>query len=394
MHDRLTFPQFLRQYLPYLMPSVFLIYLVLETYQIDFRPYYVAGKLIPMGLDPYLNYVTQFPELFSPVNAKDTAGSGFIYPPFAALLFVPFGFLPYITAKTIYSVLMLGCLWWFLFRLVRQQKFVVSGGAIALVMASFPILGNFERGQIDIFVCCLTVIAFYHYQTTQRSTLAAFLLGLACHIKIFPVVALLYFLAKRQFQLVVKTIGVILLLTLGPVSFFGTKIYTSYLQRMFPNLFGQLFPAGPIDVHGQGVVNRVVQAIDGRGLRVTHDFVNGYMNPLLNKTPFFAILVGLIALFILIRLLRKQPIEHQFFSALNAIHLCNPQTWIMGIVWYIPFFIYFFDRAKAWGKVILMLPLFLPPFLNASGMVAYAIPLAFAFPRVRDRLLEMPDASE
>jgi hypothetical protein len=90
---------------------------------------------------------------------------------------------------------------------------------------------------------------------------------------------------------------------------------------------------------------------------------------------------------VLLYRLRREPQTHQFFAALNAIHLCNPQTWIMGLVWYIPFFIYLFDRANSLGKFILILPLWMPPFTNSNGMLAYAIALAFSFSTVRDRLL-------
>jgi Glycosyltransferase family 87 len=387
MTQRLTFMQFLRQYLPYLMPSALLIYIVLETYQIDFRAYYIAGKLVGMGLDPYRNYVTQFPALYGPINAESTASSGFIYPPVAALIFWPLGYLPYVTAKAVYSVLMLGGLWALLWRLVRQQWFVVSGGAIALVILSFPVIGNFERGQVDLWVCGLTVWAFYHYQQTRRSTLPAMLLGLACSIKIFPIVTLLYFLAKRQFRLVIKTVVAILLLVLVPLLHFPTTVYQHYVQRILPNFFGQLPLLGPIDLHGQSVVNRIVMAIEGRKLLVTHDYVNGYMNPFLLNQPVLSMGIGLAALALLLYRLRHQPQSDQFFAALNAIHLCNPQTWIMGLVWYIPLFIYFFDRANSLGKFILILPLWMPPFTNSNGMLAYAIALAFSFSGVRDRLL-------
>jgi Glycosyltransferase family 87 len=387
MTQRLTFMQFLRQYLPYLMPSALLIYIVLETYQIDFRAYYLAGKLIGLGLDPYLNYVTQFPELYGPINAEDTASSGFIYPPFAALLFWPLGYLPYVTAKAVYSVLMLGALWALLWRLVQKQWFVVSGGAIALALLSFPVIGNFERGQVDLWVCGLTVWAFYDYQQTHRSTLPALLLGMACSIKIFPIVAVLYFLAKRQFRLVIKTAIAILLLITAPLLYFPTTVYQHYVQRILPNFFGQLQPLGAIDLHGQSIVNRIVMAIDGRKLLVTHDYVNGYMNPFLLNQPVLSMSIGLAALALLLYRLRREPPTHQFFAALNAIHICNPQTWIMGLVWYIPFFIYFFDRANSLGKFILILPLWMPPFTNSNGMLAYAIALAFSFPAVRNRLL-------
>jgi hypothetical protein len=176
---------------------------------------------------------------------------------------------------------------------------------------------------------------------------------------------------------VIKTLGAILVLIVAPIGYFGLEVYHNYLRRMFPGIFGQLVLAEPVNLHGQGVVQRVVQAIDGKGLLISHDFVHGYMNPLL-RTPSLSFTIGLVALLVLIFWTRKRSIEYQFFGALNGIHLINPQTWIMGLVWYIPFFLYQFDKANTWGKVILALPLFIPPSSNANGMLAYAIVLGFA----------------
>jgi Glycosyltransferase family 87 len=376
----LTFPRFLRQYLPYLLPSVFIAYLVLESYQMDFRPYYVAGKLLLLGRDPYLNPVTEFPQLYTPINAEAHPYSGFIYPPFATFLFAPLALLPYASAKLVYSGLTLACLWSLLFWLARLVSFELTGGAIALVMASFPVLAHFERGQFDLFVCYLTIVAFGLYQRSRRSTLPACLLALAIGTKIFPFAVLIYWTIKRQYQLVIKTIFVLFILVFGPLLYFSPTVYLHYCQTLLPKVFGLLMRAGPIDVHGQSHAHRMVQAIDGNGLRITHDFVNGYMNPFL-RNPVYSFSIGLIALGVMIYCHRKQPIVPQFFASLTAILLINPNTWIMGVVWYIPFFLANFDRATAPQKILLVLPLFLPPSLNASGMLAYAIALGFGITR-------------
>jgi Glycosyltransferase family 87 len=373
----LTFPRFLRQYLPYLLPSVLIAYVVLESYQMDFRPYYVAGRLLLLGRDPYLNAVTEFPALYVPGNADALSHSGFVYPPFATVLFVPLALLPYATAKLIYSGLSLACLWSLLFWLVRLVTIEVSGGAITLVMCSFPVLAHFERGQFDLFVCYLTIVGFGIWRRSGKSTLPALLLALAIGTKIFPFVALLYWAVKRQYRLVVKTLLALLVLMVAPLVYFGPTVYQHYGQALLPQVFGPLIAAGPIDLHGQTFAHQVVQAIEGNRLRLSHDFVEGYMNPFL-RNPAHSFSVGLIALGVMIYATRKQSIEQQFFSSLNAIHLINPKTWIMGLVWYIPFFLENFDRAKPPQKVLLALPLCLPPSLNASGMLAYAIALGWA----------------
>ena len=60
---------------------------------------------------------------------------------------------------------------------------------------------------------------------------------------------------------------------------------------------------------------------------------------------------------------------------MNWINIINPISWIMGLIWYVPLFIYSFDKVKPSYKLILVLPLILPPFLNASGYLAAFISL-------------------
>ena len=379
--------RFLREYFIYLLPSAFVIYLVLESYQIDFRPYYIAGKAILFGLDPYLNHVNEYPEFYVPINANDSPYSGFIYPPFASLLFLPFGALPYVQAKLYYSIFILIILWSLLFELVRQSQFTIKGETLLFVMASFPVLASFERGQIDILICYLATLSFLIYQRQHSKALSGFLLALACGIKIFPGVILLYFILKKEFKLVTYTLGFVGVLVLAPIAYFGTPVYTHYLQEIFPDLFGALTSPGAISTHGQAVVDRVVKSVDSNGLRVTHDFVHGYHNPFLRGNLLGAAIVGLIVFAMLMYYLRRSPIEHQFFSIINTILVFNPQTWIMGLVWYVPLFIYLFGRANHLGKFILVLPLFVPPFTNSNGMLAVAIAIIFAIPTTNKRLI-------
>lgn len=379
--------RFIQTYFIYLLPSVFIIYLVLESYQIDFRPYYIAGKSVLYGLDPYINQVAQHPEFYTPVNANESPTSGWIYPPFASFLFVPIALFPYHTAKIIYSSFILIILWLLLFEMVRESNFRIKGEALLFSMVSFPVFAAFERGQIDILVCYLTVLGFLLHKRYQQKVLPAFLIALGICIKVFPAIAILYFLVKRQFKLALYSIGFVIALLVAPIPYFGISVYSSYAKRMMPGIFGEITSATPITLQGQAVINRVVMSVDSKGLRVTHDFVNGFMNPFLRGKFFLALIVGTIAFFILLYYLKRESIELQFFSILNCIHLLNPQTWIMGIVWFIPLFTYLFDRANHLGKFILLLPLFMPPFTNSNGMLAYAVTLLFAIPKTRKNLL-------
>lgn len=387
---KLSIGQFFRQYFVYLLPSVVLVYIVLESYQIDFRPYYVAGRSILLGLDPYLNPVNHHPALFTPVNAEDRPWSGFIYPPFAALLFVPFAMLPYGTAKIVYSAVVLIALWLLMFQLVRNNLTRLNPAAIALCMGSFPAIASFERGQIDIIVCALTMTAFYSYENARRKILPGVLLAIACGIKVFPFVALIYFGVKRQFKLLFSTVLTLGLLLGLPFLYFGNSVYFNYLKRLFPEVFGKITAAAPISVHGQDVVNRVVLAIEGNKLWVTHDFVHGYMNPFLRGKAALAMAIGLGVFALIGWFVKRRSTQEQFVSLINSLHVFNPQAWIMGMVWYFPFVMFQFNNATDLGRLVLLLPLFLPPSTNANMMLSIAVTLAFAVPASRRQLLQTP----
>jgi hypothetical protein len=82
--------------------------------------------------------------------------------------------------------------------------------------------------------------------------------------------------------------------------------------------------------------------------------------------------------------------QEQFVSLINTLHVFNPQAWIMGMVWYFPFVIFQFNNATDLGRLILLLPLFLPPSTNINMMLSVVVTLAFALPRSRPKLLQTP----
>ena len=95
----------LSQYLVCILPIAILIYISLDSYGVDFRVFYLAGKAVTKSLDPYINWVHRFPEFYSPVNANLNVFSGWRYPAFSSLLFVPFSFFSYVTAKLLFVIL-------------------------------------------------------------------------------------------------------------------------------------------------------------------------------------------------------------------------------------------------------------------------------------------------
>ena len=194
--------RFLRDYGIYGLPLVFLVYLALESFQIDFRAFYLAGKAVLLGLDPYLNHVGVRPEFYAPINAEDLAFSGFRYPPLAALLFVPLALLPYGISKLVFSLLIWLVLAWIAYAMVLRSGWRLQGEALLFAGISFPVLAVIERGQIDPLPVALVLASYGMARRPGRQGWAGFLLALAAVIKVFPLVVLLEWIRRRRWRLV------------------------------------------------------------------------------------------------------------------------------------------------------------------------------------------------
>ena len=385
--ERGSLRRFLRDYGIYGLPVVFLIYLALESYQIDFRAFYLAGKAVLLGLDPYLNHVGTRPEFYAPVNAEGSASSAFRYPPLAALLFAPLALVPYAVSKVLFSLLMWLLLVGIAYQLVRRSSWRLPGEALLFAGVSFPVLAMVERGQIDPLMVALVLASYGVAMRPGRQRLAGFLLALAGVLKIFPLVVLLDWIVRRRWRLVLWTLvwaGVLLVL---PWPLLGQQVYGHFWQRTLPELLGPITTANPIELHGQGIdLGRLARALDGNGLVLSHDFTNGFMNPLFQNNSAGAIVCGLVLSVVLLLAARGAPSDLRFYAVLNLINLFNPLAWIMGLVWYLPLFFSLYPSVSRLGRWLILLPLFLPPFLNANAALAYVIAVAFLVARRTPRL--------
>ncbi|HSK33839.1 MAG TPA: glycosyltransferase 87 family protein [Propionicimonas sp.] len=135
-------------------------------------------------------------------------GLGFTYPPFAALVLVPFALLDSVSGKVIWTALTFVVTVGAIFLLVRLSgRGLVAGsparapqlswiaGLSIPVMLSYPFLHNLIVGQVSLFVIALALFDHLLPRRWQGT-----LVGIAAAIKLTPLVFLPYYLVTRQWR--------------------------------------------------------------------------------------------------------------------------------------------------------------------------------------------------
>ncbi len=248
-------------------------------------------------------------------------------------------------------------------------------------MFSFPVIAAVERGQVDALIVCLSV---FSYSLTVRqpsfrySSGAAFLLAIAGMLKLFPFFLLIFYGVRRQWRFVGATLAYAVVLFALPYPFLVRSSYGNFFRRSLPEHFGQIATDLSTDLQGQGVVDRMVHSVDSTNLLATHSLSSGGMNPWMMENTLGAVICGLVLSGLLFIAMHRTPPNFQFYAFLNVINLFNPVSWIMGLIWYIPLFLYLSRFVSRLGLFLLLAPLFSPPLLGANAVLAYVLAIVFA----------------
>jgi len=369
-------------YLICLTPFPLLAYLGLESYGVDYRAFYLAGKAVLQGLDPYLNHIAISSDFYGPINAELAYYSGWKYPPLSSYFFAPFALLPYEMSKAIFIFLSFCIAASVLAVAIHFSKRTLPPESVLIALVSFPIVATVERGQIEIALVSLAVIAVYLISRGSILVGIALIFVLAS-VKVYPfLLALIALRMGRSSQwrsLTGALISFALILGLTCV-FTPSNWQHSFRERMaieFDRVPGKVLASLPAD---SGVIegSSTVRSSDSRNLIHSHDFVFGFGNPLLTRQTFVAGLLGLAGVVSSLYVNRHQALFQQSLALMPWINIANPLSWIMGLVWYLPLFFYSYGRLSPRIRFLACLPLILPPALNASAYLAAVITLVIA----------------
>jgi len=365
------------KYIISLCPIFLIFYISNETYAIDYRAFYLAGKSILNNLNPYLNHVSLNIDFYGPINSELSKYSGWKYPPLASYLFAPFAVLPYELSKNLFNLISLLSGSLIIFLTIKKKLLDINPSALLIVGISFPLLATISRGQVEVLLLCLSLISLYFFNK-GNIILSSLTLAVIGFIKIFPLLLAISFIKSK------KRIRFFLFLTFSLLALYLLNNFLcpiEWRQTFFERLFipRDQIPMGDLKElpNGLGVIkdSMMVRTSDARDLFHSHFFVFGFANPLLYNNILVSGIIGVFGALITVIKSTKYSLTLTFFSVMNWINIINPISWIMGLIWYIPLFIYSYNKVKKSFKFIIILPLILPPFLNISGYAASIISL-------------------
>ena len=365
------------KYIIALSPIFLIFYISNETYAIDYRAFYLAGKSVINNLNPYLNHISLSSDFYGPINSELSKFSGWKYPPLASYIFTPLAKLPYELSKNIFNLISLLSISLVTFFIIKKRIFHLNPFSLIIVGISFPFLAIISRGQVEILIVCIALISLYFYKQ-DKICLSASLIAIMGFIKVFPLLLSLAFIKSfRKKKFFIYLISSLLILYFLNLTLCPLEWRQSFIERvMIP--WNQM-PLGDLKElpNNLGVIkdSMMVRTSDARNLFHSHFFVFGFANPLLSNNLFLSGLIGIIGAAICLFKYTKYSTSLCFFSIMNWINIINPISWIMGLFWYVPLFIFSYEKIKPSLKIIITLPLILPPFLNISGYLAAIISL-------------------
>ena len=211
------------------------IWLAATSLQQDLAAYWIAGRACRLGLDPYLNQVgsAAAPALWDGIAIF--RHSRFLYPPLVAELFRPLAALPYREAKLIFTAAMLaawGAAGWLG---ANRRSRIWFFGSSALF---FPLYRHLERGQIDLLILFLLVLA-WRARARPFVAGAALAMGVLCKPGLLMLLPVLW--AGGRARIVAGALGAGLVLWGLTVAIAGPARLHEYLSSVLPRvaLYGE-----------------------------------------------------------------------------------------------------------------------------------------------------------
>jgi hypothetical protein len=320
--------------------------------QQDFAAYFVAGAARNAGLDPYVNHVggAAAPSLWDGVDVF--AHSRFLYPPLAAELFRPLARLPYAAAKAVFTLLAVAA---WLFATLRAARAAGTSAATGLLAGAllYPLYVHLERGQLDLALLALLVVAF-DARATAWAAGGALAAAAAFKPSLLALVPVLAALGRRRAAGAALAGTAAVVLATVPIS--GSALLREYATQVLPRaaLYGEggddsmLLPEERLAAHAADLEAGLAR-LDGRVYRqAAWDGPASASLPrllapdgpsrLATRAVPFVLFAGLVVVALAVRRRGGPEAAQALVSWAGALAcvIASPAGWLMGFVWALP----------------------------------------------------------
>jgi Glycosyltransferase family 87 len=331
--------------------TAFAGFVALRLLQQDLVAYWVAGGVRRLGLSPYVNHAV--PGTAPLWDGSFFHHSRFLYPPLAAELCRPLALLPYRAAKILFSAALVAA-WIATAALARRDGRGLPAALIAGALF-FPLFLSFERGQIDLLLLLLIVLA---WKARGRAPLSGGLFALAAVFKPALLGVLPVFAALGRWRWLGAVVGWCAAAGVATYAVSGPTLMQEYAADVLPR--AALYGEGGTDemAYGEREMMRVsnddhgeTQSIDGRTYRFTLGFFDRPVSASLPRllapdspswpTSLLPYLLAAAGLAWAARRVARGPARRDgepllLTAALVACVVTSPAGWAMGFVWALP----------------------------------------------------------
>ncbi len=156
-------------------------------------------------------------------------------PPLSLLIYLPFALFKVGTAKLVFiSLTYLLCLFT-VTRLFKKLKIDGRWSLLLPLIFFLPFRSNIDSGQ-SYFLLIALLAGGWLARENKKWIIAAFLFAFAIHLKIFPAIVLLWFLAEKDWKMFGATLCATVIILLSSLSFIDWKTWSYYSAEVLPRL--------------------------------------------------------------------------------------------------------------------------------------------------------------
>ena len=194
-------PTTTRQNALFVVGVVLIALLLFAYYFYTWRNAYNFRAALDTCSKPFCDFATFYYPMGEAIFQTRLPLEGFVYSPFIAILLAVFPPLGLDASLLLWGILQVifVILYLLLFRQLVPARLPIQLLFVALALSSFPILHNFDWGQVGIFTM-VPILGALLFLERDRRAVAAALLAFAASFKFFPIIFLVPFIFRRDIR--------------------------------------------------------------------------------------------------------------------------------------------------------------------------------------------------